>query len=471
MRLLLFIFISFCTFGQADTITFEPIPQKKLQHDFLRWKKRIEKHQPLAYLYDSKDSFQRYFDSVYALIDRPMTEIEFYKIIGPTNAFVKDGHTQIRPSKKLQSYIVKHSNRLPLPIIQLYDSFYVFTDPVKSDLIVPGARILSINGVPISRLYDEALSLLSDDGRSRAYAEHWVNRSFWYYYHLLYGFNETYLFDYIDEYGNSRKAGVDGISPSEYNKAISRFNIGRPSRKPTIQFTLNPPNEIGILKIGAFHNSTIRKQQSTSPKKLIISAFDSIQKSNIQTLIIDIRGNGGGEPENARRVLEYLIDHPFEFKRDVRLMKNRNKEALNKRTRSRLFKNGVRGTFKPNEYTFSGKVIVIMDGGATSASADFVGVLDKYNRATFAGSECGGNPVVFTGWLFRLFQNGHSGKLKHSKCKFAVGNKVTLLQDIEKNTGRGLLPDFTINPTFDEYIQSGDFILNETIKLAESKGL
>ena len=67
-------------------------PVEELKEDFIELREILEEEHPSLYLYETRKQKNKYFDSVFGLIDKEMTEIEFIRFISPVIAEV------IRPS-------------------------------------------------------------------------------------------------------------------------------------------------------------------------------------------------------------------------------------------------------------------------------------------------------------------------------------------------------------------------------------
>ena len=71
-----------------------------LQEDFSQWRNRVEKKHPLIYFYHSKKEIDATFDSSYASIQTPMTEIDFFRLLSFVATKINDGHNFINPTNE-----------------------------------------------------------------------------------------------------------------------------------------------------------------------------------------------------------------------------------------------------------------------------------------------------------------------------------------------------------------------------------
>jgi C-terminal processing protease CtpA/Prc len=140
--------------------------------------------------------------------------------------------------------------------------------------------------------------------------------------------------------------------------------------------------------------------------------FKLLHDKGTQTLIIDLRGNGGGDDNYVAALVSCLTDKPFRFYDhiDVNTVTPTFKDQLDfhlSPERLKEFRDGLapnpQGGYRltiplhqglaeqqPAKYPFLGKVFVLMDGGSFSGAADFCAVVHHLQRATFIGEETGG---------------------------------------------------------------------------------
>ena len=127
----------------------------------------------------------------------------------------------------------------------------------------------------------------------------------------------------------------------------------------------------------------------------------------MQILIIDVRGNGGGNNQNITELFSYVAERPFRhLKKTERLAKTITYEQHIKNRAALAQLQGTRtatGTYsmnylyagasvrKPvNEHGFRGKLMVLANGGTVSAASEFAALAHGYKRALVVGEETGG---------------------------------------------------------------------------------
>ena len=116
--------------------------------------KSIEEIHPDPYHSISKEEFYEQKLEVEEKLNKPMTRLEFYKLIAPLVASLKDGHTYVYPpfysSDKTTLPTAKiEKNLFPLKI-KIFGNRAFITEDFKN--IPKGSEILKINGIKTSDL-------------------------------------------------------------------------------------------------------------------------------------------------------------------------------------------------------------------------------------------------------------------------------------------------------------------------------
>lgn len=459
LLLLLSVQLSVLTTAQTNNFDSTLFSISELQEDFNYWKRLLTDKHPILYHYNTPKAFNHYFDSIYRKIDRPMTKADFFRIIGPTSSFTKCAHNQVYSGSAINDDIMDHESLIPVNIEWFDGSAYVTYNYTNNPSLDPGTLVSEINGFRIEDIYSKSLSLLPDDGYSNAYAQFWVNKQFYFYYHLLFGFSENYTLQ--TPHGNTV---VEGMSVDE----MERIQQIKPTLVPESfegikHYSIDSLNTM-VLRVGSFFDSDFKKLHKAGFKKVVDTNIESVLSVNPKYLIIDLRGNDGGQPKNPLYLLKYLMREPFVFKEEVRTLKDKNETNSFIRSEKVFFPDGRVGTFKPAKSKFEGKIYIIVDGGTTSAAGEFASVIRRYRRGKIIGTETGGNPIILTGYGL-----GSQKKLPNTKLPVSVGNKTTFMNDVKLDNGYGLIPDEVIRPTISDYLNKNDpctsFILNEIEKL------
>ncbi len=176
--------------------------------------------------------------------------------------------------------------------------------------------------------------------------------------------------------------------------------------KETLSSVPTGIDKMFYVKINQFNQSTSDDLES------LISSF---LKKNMETLIIDLRGNGGGPPLAAMQISGIFFDPDkdlFYFQR-----KNRPKTVL-KSGRSNVH--------------YEGEIAILIDQNSGSASELFAGTMKSYGRAILIGSKSAGK--TFLKSMFNFEDNS----------MLLLVTSPAYLFDGQRYDPKGLKPDFLV---------------------------
>jgi len=173
---------------------------------------------------------------------------------------------------------------------------------------------------------------------------------------------------------------------------------------------------------------------------------DSIRRMNaggVKRLIIDIRGNGGGDPEVSLALIAHLVERPF-----VYLKTGPGYDYLKAET-------------PPHEIHFSGKVVVLIDGGCFSTSGHFCALARHLGLAAFVGETGGGT--------YRCNDNSIEIALAYTGIRLRVARTTYEVAVPDRDVSAGFPPDFRVYPGIGDVLAGRDVQMDfAKIKSAEA---
>jgi C-terminal processing protease CtpA/Prc len=170
-------------------------------------------------------------------------------------------------------------------------------------------------------------------------------------------------------------------------------------------------------------------------------AFRQMNDRGTTHLIIDIRGNGGGDPDMSVSLISHLIARPF-----IYFKKGAGYDHLFAAT-------------APHAVHFGGTVHVLIDGGCFSTSGHFCSIVRHYGLAAFVGETGGGT--------FRCHDNSRDFVMSHSGIRLRVARTTyeTAVPDID--VSEGFPPDFRVVPTIHDILSRNDPQMDVALRLSE----
>ncbi|MCH2232431.1 MAG: S41 family peptidase [Crocinitomicaceae bacterium] len=421
-------------FGQNIEVNSPELAASELQKDLLFWRSKLEKKHPLIYLYRTKNEVDSIFDTSYNLLSNGASEREFYLLLLRISSFIGDGHNGIIPTQSLVNEVTHADKLIPLEIGLSEGKLIINKNLSHSKTRLEGKQLFSINGVNHNNIIDELRSIAPREGLTPLYKAK-IDHLFRFYYHLTFGIYDTYEIEYLD-HNTIRRETVVGCS---LDTIRSRNRDSKtPEDSNPLQFRIIDSLNTAVLTIESFDQNFLKKQYNIKFKKEIKNSFSILKEKQVKSLIIDLRGNNGGNPEFAVDILEQVLREPFELVAECRVVVSKSSEDFYDRTRKKWYPRYGLGSRKPRKAPFSGNIFVLIDESSFSTTVMLSRALKHYNRATLVGNETGGNPIVMGGYYIRT-----SWKLPNSKITVMPSSLCTIDDDIEKNSGRGILPDIT----------------------------
>jgi carboxyl-terminal processing protease len=138
---------------------------------------------------------------------------------------------------------------------------------------------------------------------------------------------------------------------------------------PTVQYDMIK-NHIGYLNISQFTSET-----STQVEK----ALTSMLKNPLDSLILDLRDNGGGNVQECEKIAGMFLDHKL-------IMTEKFSEASKRENKENY---ASEGTLVPSAV----QIVILVNGGSASASEILTSALKDNMRATVIGSTTYGKGV------------------------------------------------------------------------------
>ena len=127
-------------------------------------------------------------------------------------------------------------------------------------------------------------------------------------------------------------------------------------------------------------------------------------------------------------------------------------------------KPGILTPEKPRQNGYKGNIFVLTSGLTYSGGAEFASLLKGHTNSKFIGKEVGGGYYGNTsGMEIRLTLPNSNISVRIPLLKFVVDIKGDI------PFGRGVLPNYSVEPTFEEYITGIDTELEFAKKMTEKK--
>lgn len=426
--------------------------------------------------YNSRTQFDSICNVQRSKIKNDMNALDFYQIVAPIVSFTKEGHCKIAYSDEINLFSKKNFKYLPL-IIKIIDfKVYILND--IGDKKTRGMLVSKINGIEADTIMKLFLSIHPSDGYNLTGKLHRIERRFSQYFASFIN-NQSASFNL--EIANPTSNGVtklDNLSTLNYEDFIRLQNetidkIPNHSFKEVSTFNMDKENKTATIVFNDF-SSNRYKDGRKGFQNLLESYFNSIAENKVENLIIDLRKNEGGDQGIEDELLSYLVSKEyikykyveipsFDFTflnyttystkpQQAELENNLRKEFYQATDGRYLNKKEFYKDEKPKKNNFKGKIFILINGLTFSGASEFAALAKNYTNAQFIGEETGGGYYGNTSGTFLNFTLPNTGlKGRVPICKFVIEPKENNIP-----MGRGVLPDYKIQPSITDYLNNID---------------
>ena len=214
--------------------------------------------------------------------------------------------------------------------------------------------------------------------------------------------------------------------------------------------------------------------------KFLKQCFTQIQQEKIDKLLVDLRGNPGGNPDATNRLLSYFIEqtvYPYKekftlvdelpnqenFKKDL-AFKYFHKAKLKKSDSIFIVKKETKVKVTPNKKRYKGKVVFLINENCASATTSFLGQIKTHRPdAYLVGSQALGNPVIVVASYTVSLNLPNSG----------ITVKIPLVSSEKnvsfENPASGLMPDVVISLSIEDKLLKRDTWRAKALEILQKK--
>ena len=392
--------------------------KQALVSDFEYLYSSLEDNHPESFFYLSESDYQNHKKKVLNSIHDSMSIEKFYLQIAPFIASLKDGHTNIKtPITSRVQYLNKGGLAFPLKVNIVDNRLFVTVDLSVEQNISIGVELLSINEISVSEILRQMFGLKGSETNNEVKyweIDNYFSTLLWY----IYGFENDYNL-LISENDEKKNIHLEGITQKQFVEMMAL-------KKSTVN-TINPYNfridslqNVAYLEIISFYDTD-------GLSEFFNNSFQEIALYDIDSLIIDVRNNGGGRSVSVDSLMNYLTDKPYRLYNKIELKVSEAVKKLYNEKNPSMYNeikdlpNGQKYNYEipytvPREKStrFSGKVVVYANSKTYSAASTFVSLVDCLQRGIVIGQT--GSPKIYFGDFLQL-------KLPHTKMEYTVSVK------------------------------------------------
>jgi len=458
----------------------QPLSADQVREDIEVLQQQLKAVHGGVYSYCTEAELDQFFAERLQEVKGNLRPLDVYRMAGPVLSLVKDAHTAMSLPDPFYEYLDNHMKLLPFGVRQLQDKLYLTINLSGEENIPVGAEIVRINGRDVQEIFQELLPYFERDGHNLTGPSRELSNLFMDYYGFLMEEPEVFNLDLRLAGGVEQSLQVNsGLWPNIAPRVEAYWAARFPNPTPKSPLSFKLENGVGWLKIRTFHPGKIHDAKQKSAK-FYQEAFERMAESKAEQLVIDLRDNGGGSETEFIPLLRQILDQPFTVYQELstsvqelsapQLYPRDNLKKLNKAARKTLVQRDGRyhevgdpstAPIAPVNAPFKGKVFVLINEKSASASGDFCGVLQHFDRAKFVGTETAGNANTNTaGTTVRLV-------LPNSKIEVIIPLLRYTMENNTDNKGKGVVPDYPVPYTATDIVEGNDPVMAAVRKLLE----
>ena len=494
--LLLIVIISCQSVRKNNLFLEKKIAVVHLRKDIDYTYQKLQRFHPNLYWYISKEDLDHKFDSLKTNINKPLTPNQFYFKLAPVIASINEGHLRLRSVGKKYSKAEQKEfkNKKPLFAFMDYkiidDRIFVKENKENVADIRTGTEILAINDENVQDLIRKYRKLYSSDGENRTFQKYFINLAFFNFYTLENGYLDsvklkTVCGNTVEEIHLKRQKkekkeiADEKILPKlSADQKIQDYDATSKSYNRSFKF-LKTDSSVAYIKVKSF--------SATYAKKFYDQSFRKIRNAKSSYLILDIRDNLGGSLSEINTLYSYLTDEKFTLIKAPEMTSKTSGMYQNyfrgqsvftsvlsapgypfflagnyllssRKDKKYYFREFSSRPTKPKGNAFRGKIYVLVNGASFSASSIISAKLKYEKRAVIVGEETGGaNDGTVAGVNNTIV-------LPHSHLTLPIG-LFLIRPNIEfDDQKRGVVPNFYVDPNFDDIFGKEDNILKWTLE-------
>lgn len=385
---------------------FEVFSKKDLEKDLDYLTGKIYTH---THLNTNYNDFLELHEYAKEQIFDDMTKLEYMRLTKPIVASLNSMNTDLTYDDEIdQVKVFADSLYVTKGKIYLRDNKFYTTIPKASE-------ITKINGMDSSAILETMLASIASEGGNEAYKYFVINNDFALNYLTSVEYAETFDIHYIDPDG---KSGTTTVQAVEYKETKN-------TSLDEVMYAGEFNDTYALLTINSFDSF---EDEQNKIINFIDDFFKELKESELNYLILDLRGSDGANVHVARHLLSYLASEPSKFL-------STDATSIN-----------------PAQNNFEGLLFILQDGGSGCVTGQFLSLLKDKERAIHIGQETPSSSSISTGIK--------SSNLENTNLVLSIATEITNTQTLETSTDQSLTPDFNIVPNINDVIAEKDLAMN-----------
>ncbi|MEZ5921956.1 MAG: S41 family peptidase [Parvularculaceae bacterium] len=433
------------------------------------------------YAMRSRDDYDRYYNSLLNQIQGPINLDAFDLILQDLLAYGKIAHANTNAAVQNAIGYLRRGGKI-IPLSFTYRDGQMVTDAwaSQSDRMPPGARLTKIGGLSISEFETKARRIISADTQQLLRAQ--LESGAPVFLYLIFGPVESLEVEFDRPEGKTGRLVLEAVPYATMREIQEARPVGRPDFEPMHRHFEALNKEIFYLRPGPFFAIDAERTTESGTYEIgkyaafIDAALTALKACGAEDLLIDLRGNPGGDASFSDLLFTRVADRSYRFASRYVVRAGANTKAAwkgkaqNDNSLSGQIAKGLAETptgevfsvdlvpVKPNpDRHFDGRVWVLVNRQSYSNAVVMAAMLQDYGFAKIIGEETA--DVATTYGAVEQFTLPLSGAIISYPKSYMV-------RPSGDETVRGVVPDFAISPP--PIGETRDTMLEETIERIQS---
>lgn len=438
------------------------LTQKQMEEDLDLLVKELEQKHAGLYRYQPQLSWKKHVKLCRKNLQNPHNLLEFHKTINRLVRPIRCGHTRVKlPDEFVEKY---QQNKLffPLQLKFIEGKALVVKDLSMHPKLKKGDQILSINGQNLDKIISKIQQYTSGlaDGFNQTGQLRVIEQHFASFYAVFLDDSEEFELSFRPYKAQKlKKIQIKGIK-------LIQNEVTNPQANIPLKLDLIDDLKLGILKLSSFDPQIFEKYNMDFPSS-IRAVFQKLHQAQSTHLILDLRGNTGGDLLHLLGFLSYVIDEPFQVFEKIEANPNQ-KDSLQPQKPFKIPSGSVNFIFKmqtiPHTLCFRGQIVVLTDGLTFSAGSVAAALIKSHQSGILLGEESGG-----------AYLGNNSGILSSIKLpnssitvRIPMWYYANAVRKIPQSSS-GVIPDFAIQQNTQDFQEDVDTVMKAAIAMIRKK--
>jgi len=398
----------------------------ELQSDYDQFVRNLNSNPKV---FTNNTEFTAIVNSQRELLRNGMTQLEFYRILAVVITAIRCGHSLVRVPQSIILELFDSETAYPVDVRLINQKLIVIGIYGETELEFSD-EIISIDGKSVQDITTEMMPYLSADGEGTAFKTQMFSQFYFSYYQLFLGTQEALLIEYLDQNtGNLTSTTLTRNCPNTH-----RWVEEEP-------FAATYEDDYAVLTLRTFY--PYGRYTLNDFYVFFNQFFQMVETLGIEKVILDLRGNGGGDPRVASRLFSYLAPSSVPYF---------------SRSTSDYYP-GLKSPIPLSEPHFDGTLVTLTNTSCFSTCGHFTALLKYHQVGILMGEETGGGYICSDSSVNFI--------LSYTRMEMRTSTMTWSVEVEGMTLGRGNIPDIEVYKSIEDYQLNVDRVLITAIDYHE----